>query len=154
MNLSLNHSAIIMMLILEICKNKEYSAFPLLTLAIGGVLYSPDISVYKWRQIDVAKDKKAVIEVPDIVIEVIPESLWTQKFKQISQQKDLYLSSGVKSVWSVIPSTHTIDIWSKKHIKTCRKGKIKLFPGTYIDLSVIFDNQKIQGSYEQNEFMA
>lgn len=74
----------------------------------------PDVMVYERKRYDTHEaenpddDEKPFILVPDLVVEVISP---TDKYTEVNQKIDAYLSDGVKLIWIVDPQRKTISVY-------------------------------------------
>ncbi|MFZ4763727.1 MAG: Uma2 family endonuclease [Roseimicrobium sp.] len=103
-----NHAAIQMNLGVEfIRRHPELRPHGELTLNIGGKPYTPDISVYPRKPLDLAHDVSRKKEPPLTVVEIFSPQQGSQ---EIMDKVDVYFAHGVKSCWIVSPPLHTIQI--------------------------------------------
>ncbi|MDM8535574.1 Uma2 family endonuclease [Desulfobacterales bacterium HSG17] len=140
MSPSYNHAAITMIIGTEINKTRKFRAFSELTLLIDGKEHIPDISVYKWRKIDITRDIKKMEELPLMAIEILSP---TQAVEDLIGKSEIYLNAGIKSVWIVQPFSHTISICTKDGIKLFHHDEIVDKTGVKANLAIIFDDEEL-----------
>jgi Uma2 family endonuclease len=104
---SYNHGAIELNLGTELSKNRSFRVLCELTLDIHGKPYTPDLSAYPRTPLDLRHDVSRMPEPPLLVVEIISPQ---QPIQEIMDKVDVYFGFGVKSVWVVSPSMHSIQI--------------------------------------------
>jgi Uma2 family endonuclease len=95
----------------QLALNKQFKAFPELTLAIENGI-TPDISVYprQKEKPSFLRDISKFTEMPVLAIEIISAS---QNIQELLEKSELLITNGVKAVWTVEPFTNTVFVTTK-----------------------------------------
>lgn len=115
----------------------EFSVLPQLSLELSGEKIIPDISIFPLMEYNWLFDEVRLTQPPLIVIEILSPK---QSIDDLTDKISIYLNSGVKSYWVVIPTFKTIHIiYGNKQTATFLSGKIKdPATGVEIDMDEIF----------------
>ena len=134
---SLNHGIIQTNLILQFAQHREYRIVSELTLKIGGKDYTPDLSIYPQRAMDLEHDISKMTELPLSVVEIFSPQQGSQ---EVMDKVEIYLTQGVKSCWIVSPPLATISIRTADgYRKSFASGVIKdPATGLTADLGAVF----------------
>jgi Uma2 family endonuclease len=127
------------MLITEINNSRKFRAFAELTLLIDENDYIPDISIYPWRKVDYLQgDIIKMAELPLLAVEILSP---TQKpIELFEKAQNIYLPSGIRSVWIVQPLAHTVSVLTKEGIRLHHAGRLEDNTGLSVDLGIIFED--------------
>lgn len=104
---SFNHASIQSELIVAFASSRSFRVCSELTLDIGGVSYTPDLSVYERQALDLRHDVIHTTTPPLLVVEIFSPRQGTQ---EVMDKVDAYFRFGVKSCWVVAPPLHTVRI--------------------------------------------
>ena len=104
---SRNHGRVQTNLIVEFSRQQQFSIYSELTLTIGGVDYTPDISIYPHEPADYRHDETTRADLPLVAVEILSPS---QGEQGVVEKAELYLRHGVKSCWIVSPPLRTVTI--------------------------------------------
>ena len=104
---SRNHGRVQANLTVEFFSQQQFSIYNELTLTMGGVDYTPDISVYPREAADYRHDEVTRAELPLVAIEILSPS---QSHQAVLEKAEVYLRHGVKSCWIVSPPFRTVTI--------------------------------------------
>ena len=108
MSPSYNHSYLSYRIAKTIDIDDRFNIHIELTIEIDGNDYVPDIAVYKQRDVDFLHDTIKMREMPILVIEILSP---TQSMRDVIEKIAVYLQSGVKSCWLVLPEVKTITVF-------------------------------------------
>jgi Uma2 family endonuclease len=106
---SFHHGIVQANLIVEFAKESEYRSVSEVAIIINGVSYTPDISIYPRKTIDLRHDTVKMKESPLVAVEIFSPS---QGSLEIMDRVEAYLAAGVKSVWVVAPPLTSITIYT------------------------------------------
>ena len=109
MSPSYNHSYLAYRIAKLLDREEKFNIHIEITLDIDGNDYIPDIAIYDRKIIDFLHDKIKSDERPLIVVEILSPK---QSVNEITDQFEIYLNSGIKSCWLVIPPTKTVVIFN------------------------------------------
>jgi Uma2 family endonuclease len=87
----------------------EYSIISELSLELGNLLCTPDISLYPKEPMDVMNDEIRMTIPPLGVVEILSP---TQTLNDLTDNAYSYFNNGVKSCWLVLPTLKTIYVFS------------------------------------------
>ena len=104
-----NHGIIQIALGIELAKHKEYRVIGELSLELNGRPFTPDLSVYPRRPMDLRHDTIRRTDPPLVTVEIFSP---TQSSQEILDKVEAYLNSGVKTCWVVNPPQHAITIYT------------------------------------------
>ncbi len=104
---SRNHGRVQTNLIVEFFQQQQFSIYSELTLTIGGVNYTPDISIYPRETADYRHDEVTRTELPLVAVEILSPS---QSHQEVVEKAELYLRHGVKTCWIVSPPLRTVTL--------------------------------------------
>ncbi|MDM8568560.1 Uma2 family endonuclease [Thiotrichales bacterium HSG1] len=97
-------------LIGALLKLEKYSVFTDLTLNLDNKNYTPDISLYPKRDVNLSLPEPIeMIEMPAVAIEVLSH---TQTLEEILDQFTVYFGAVVKSCWLVVPIGGAIVVYT------------------------------------------
>jgi Uma2 family endonuclease len=115
----------------------EFLVLPQLSLELSGERIIPDISIFPLMEYNWLHDEIRLTIPPIIVIEILSPK---QSIDDLTDKISIYLNSGVKSYWVVLPTFKTIHIiYGNKQTSTFLTGKIKdPATGIEIDMDEIF----------------
>ncbi|MBI2928520.1 MAG: Uma2 family endonuclease [Verrucomicrobia bacterium] len=102
-----NHAAIQINLGVEFARHREFRTYSELTLEFEGKTYTPDLSVYPRKALDLRHDQIRRTDPPLLVVEIFSPR---QGYQDVMEKVDVYFRNGVKSCWIVSPPIHTITI--------------------------------------------
>ena len=105
---SRNHAVVQMNLGIEFAKSKEYRVLSELTLELGGLTYTPELSVYRRQPVDFRHDDVRVTDPPLLTVEIFSP---TQGYQEVMDKVEAYFKNGVKSCWVVNPPQRAITIF-------------------------------------------
>ncbi len=119
----------------QIAQNKQFKAFPELTLAIENGL-TPDISIYprKKEKPDFFRDISKYPEMPTLVIEIISAS---QNIQDLLEKAKNFTENNIKAVWTVEPFTNTVFVTTKDGEKRFHHTEVES-EGITVDFRQIF----------------
>jgi Uma2 family endonuclease len=108
--MSLNHSRLIQKISVKLEKfDAQYDIFPELELELNGIKVKPDICIYPNLKIDWLNDVIFMNNPPITAIEILsPKQALTDLTDKVM---NVFLPSGVKSAWVVIPTVKTIYLF-------------------------------------------
>ena len=131
---SLNHSRLLHRICVTLEKfNHGYDVMPELQLELNGVKVKPDISVYPNLSIDWQNDVIYYDVPPITAIEILSPR---QAVTDLTEKAySVYLPSGVRSVWIVVPSMRIIQIITPDGATTITRGQFT-DPATNISLTM------------------
>ena len=104
---SRNHGRVQTNLTGEFVPQQQFSIYNELTLTIGGLNYTPDISIYPRESADYRHDEATRLELPLVAVEILSPS---QSHQEVVEKAELYLRHGVKSCWIVSPPLRTVTV--------------------------------------------
>ena len=82
----------------------------LLTLALAGEDYIPDLSVYPKLTIDFFEpDQIRMTDVPLMVAEIVSP---TQTIPEVLAKFPIYFQAGIRSCWLVVPAVRVISVYT------------------------------------------
>ncbi len=97
-------------LIGALLKLEKFSVFTDLTLNLDNKNYTPDISLYPKRDVNLSLPEPVeMIEMPAIAIEVLSH---TQTLEEILDQFSVYFGAVVKSCWLVVPVGGAVIVYT------------------------------------------
>ncbi|MBE9562142.1 MAG: Uma2 family endonuclease [Proteobacteria bacterium] len=97
-------------LIGALLKLEKYSVFTDLTLNLDNKNYTPDISLYPKRDVNLSLPEPIeMLEMPSVAIEVLSH---TQTLEEILDQFTVYFGAVVKSCWLVVPIGGAIVVYT------------------------------------------
>ncbi|PWU13092.1 MAG: Uma2 family endonuclease [Verrucomicrobia bacterium] len=134
---SKNHAITQTNLSIEFAKNKEYRVMSELSLELDGRPSTPYLSVYRRQPVDFRHDEVHVTQPPLLVVEILSP---TQGTLEVMDKVEIYLKSGIKSVWVVNPPQQAITIYTPDgRLKTFVEGQVKdPATGLTADLEAVF----------------
>jgi Uma2 family endonuclease len=108
---SRNHSYVQVNLALAFAQLQRYVVFSELSLEIGGKEYKPDICLYSEEHDlqSLAEDVVRETCLPLLAVEILSPR---QVMMDIMAKFKAYFNAGIPSAWIVIPSGHTVMIYS------------------------------------------
>lgn len=109
MSPSYNHSYLAYRIAKLLDQGEKFNVHIEVTLDIDGVDYIPDIALYERKKIDFLHDKIKSEERPLMVVEILSPK---QSVNEVTEKIEVYLRTGVKSCWLVIPPTKTIIVFN------------------------------------------
>jgi Uma2 family endonuclease len=104
---SRNHGRVQTNLIAQFVQQEQFSTYSELTLSIGGVNYTPDLSVYPREPADYRHDEPSRTELPLLAVEILSPS---QSHQDVVEKAEVYLRNGVKSCWIVSPPLRLVTV--------------------------------------------
>ena len=104
---SRNHGRVQTNLIAEFFQQEQFSIYSELTLALAGMNYTPDISIYPREPADYRHDEPSRADLPLIAVEIFSPS---QSHQEVVEKAEIYLRHGVKSCWVVSPPLRTVTV--------------------------------------------
>jgi Uma2 family endonuclease len=119
----------------QLAQNKQFKAFPELTLAIDSGL-TPDISIYprQKERPDFFRDISKFPDMPVVAIEIISSS---QNIQDLLEKAEKLIQNNVKAVWTVEPFTNTVFVTTKDGEKRFHNTEIES-EGIKVDFKQIF----------------
>ncbi|SRR6266404_2498262 len=134
---SFNHGAVQANLIVEFFKNTSYRTLSELTLNINGKPFTPDLSVYPRAPLNLRHDVSRSADPPILVVEIFSPQQGTQ---EVMDKIETYFGFGVKSVWVISPTMHSIQILTADGRETVLNSGTATDPitGLTADLAVVF----------------
>jgi Uma2 family endonuclease len=87
---------------------KTNSVHSELSLELGDLKRTPDISVFPKRSIDFRHDKVRVTDAPILAVEILSP---TQVSQDVIDKIDEMLAAGVKACWFVQPALQTVSVF-------------------------------------------
>lgn len=141
MSPSVYHSAIAVNIIGELVSQKEFRAHSELTIVVDGVDHQPDLSVFKRKKLNYIseEDRGKTEDIPLTAIEIVSPS---QTMNDLIKKADIYLASGIQSVWIVHPQTHSVTVKTQNGAEIYHKGLLEDDSGVKIDLGVVFEDDE------------
>ena len=141
MSPSVYHSAISVNIVGELVSQKEFRAHSELTIVVDGDDHQPDISVYKRKKLNYIseEDRVKTEDIPLTAIEIVSPS---QTMNDLIKKANIYLGSGIRSVWIVHPQTHSITVKTKNSAEIYHEGVLKDTSGVRVDLGVVFEDHE------------
>ncbi len=129
------HSYLCSEIIEQIAQNKEFRAFPELTLAIENGL-TPDISIYprQTQKPNFFRDISKYPEMPTLVIEIISAS---QNIQDLLEKAKNFIENGIRAVWTVEPFTNTVFVTTEAGEKRFHNDLVES-EGIAVDFRQIF----------------
>jgi Uma2 family endonuclease len=109
MSPSYNHSYLAYRIAKLLDQEEQFNIHIEITLDIDGSDYIPDIACYNRTAIDFLHDKIKADERPLIVVEILSPK---QSVNEVTDKFEIYLNSGIKFCWLVIPPTKTVVIFN------------------------------------------
>jgi Uma2 family endonuclease len=131
-----NHSYVCLEIIIQILALGKFRPLPELTLNIGNGI-TPDISVYPVTSApkpDFFSDIFRYDVMPILAIEVISPS---QNIQDLLEKAKLLNNSGIKTVWTIEPFSHSIWVTNERETKLFHNAKIES-EGITVDFQKIF----------------
>lgn len=131
-----NHSYICLEIIIQILALRKFRPLPELTLNIGNGI-TPDISVYPIESApkpDFFSDIFRYEIMPLLAIEVVSPS---QNIQDLLEKAQLLTNSGVKTVWTIEPFSHSIWVTNESGTKLFHNTTIES-EGISVDFQKIF----------------
>ena len=134
---SYNHGAIQMNLGVQFAKHLSFRVISELTLDIGGKPYTPDLSVYAHKPLNLRHDVSRSPDPPLVIVEILSPQLGAQA---VMDKVDVYFAFGVKSCWVVSPTMHSIQILTADGGETVLNSGTATDPvtGLTADLAAVF----------------
>ncbi len=141
MSPSVYHSAIAVNIGGELVRQKKFRAHSELTVVIDGDDHQPDISVFKRKKLNYIseEDRVKTEEIPLTAIEIVSPS---QTMNDLIKKANIYLQSGIQSVWIVHPQTHSITVKTKNSAEIYHEGILEDVAGVRVDLGVVFEDHE------------
>ena len=129
------HSYLCGEIIEQLAQNKQFKAFPELTLAIDSGI-TPDISIYRRQEKkpDFFRDISRFTEMPVLAVEIISAS---QSIQLLLEKSELLIANGVNAVWTVEPFTNTVFVTTKDGEKRFHNTEVES-EGIKVDFRQIF----------------
>jgi Uma2 family endonuclease len=108
---SRNHSYVQVNLALAFARLEKLIIFSELSLEIAGKEYKPDICLYPedYEPHSLAKDVIRETRLPSLAVEILSPR---QVMAEIMDKLSAYFEAGIPSAWIVIPSGHTVMVYS------------------------------------------
>lgn len=104
-----NHGAVQANLIGEFLKHPQYRVYSELTLDVGGVSMTPDISLYPRQRLDLRRDVLRRPDPPLLTVEIFSPR---QGMQEVMDKVDAYFRHGVRSCWVVAPPLRDLTIFT------------------------------------------
>lgn len=104
-----NHGAVQASLIVELARHAAYRVYSELTLDVGGVSMTPDISLYPRQGLDLRRDVLRRPDPPLLTVEIFSPR---QGMQEVMDKVDAYFRHGVRSCWVIAPPLRDLTIFT------------------------------------------